>query len=53
MELVARCPACDARLPVNAADPVAAIRCGRCGRDIALSITDAVRDDRAVDHCPV
>jgi hypothetical protein len=53
MELVATCPACDARLPVSAADPVAAIRCGRCGRDIALSITDAVRGDRAVDHCPV
>jgi len=53
VQLVAKCPACDAGLPVNAADAPSAIRCGRCGRDIALTFTEAVSDDRAVDRCPV
>jgi hypothetical protein len=29
------------------------IRCGRCQRDIPLTITEDVRADRAVDRCPV
>jgi len=53
MQLLARCPKCDAGLPVNAADGPAAIRCGRCGSEIPLSFTDGVRADRAVDRCPV
>ena len=53
MQIVARCPKCDAALPVTAADAPAAIGCGRCGREIALTITDALRADRAVDRCPV
>ena len=53
MELVARCPKCDAGLPVSAGGAPAAIKCGRCGREIPLTITDAVREDRAVDRCPV
>jgi hypothetical protein len=53
MQLVAKCPKCVAALPVAAADAPAAIKCGRCGREISLSITDAVRNDRAVDCCPV
>ena len=53
MQIVAKCPACDAALPIAAADVPAAIKCGRCGRDIPLSITDALREDRAVDRCPV
>jgi DNA-directed RNA polymerase subunit RPC12/RpoP len=40
-------------LPVAAADAPAAIKCGRCGREMSLSITDGVRADRAVDRCPV
>jgi DNA-directed RNA polymerase subunit RPC12/RpoP len=40
-------------LPVGAADAPAAIRCGRCGREIPLTVTEAVRADRAVDGCPV
>lgn len=52
MQIVAKCPKCDAGLPVEAAD-AAAIRCGGCGRDIPLAISDSVRDDRAVDQCPV
>ena len=53
MQILARCPACDAGLPVPARDADAAIRCGRCGRDIPLHVTDNLRNDRAVDRCPV
>jgi hypothetical protein len=53
VEILAKCPKCDASLPVHAADAPAAIKCGRCRRDIALHVSDAVRDDRAVDRCPV
>jgi hypothetical protein len=53
VQILAKCPACSAGLPVDAADAAEAIRCGRCGRDISLTLTPAVRDDRAVDHCPV
>jgi DNA-directed RNA polymerase subunit RPC12/RpoP len=52
MQILARCPGCDAALPVNAAEAPAAIRCGRCGRELPLSFSDAVRADRAVDRCP-
>jgi hypothetical protein len=40
-------------LPVAAAGAPAAIKCGRCGREIPLHLTDAVREDRIVDRCPV
>jgi len=53
MQVVARCPACDAGLPVSAAEAPPAIRCGRCGRDMPLTFTEAVRGDREVDRCPV
>src|SRR3954467_15396333 len=53
MEIVARCPKCDAGLPVAAADAPGAIECGRCGREMPLSFSDAVRGDRGVDRCPV
>ena len=53
MEVLAKCPKCDASLPVDAADAPAAIKCGRCGRDIPLHVTDALRADRIVDRCPV
>jgi uncharacterized protein (DUF983 family) len=53
MLLLARCPKCDAGLPVDAADAPAAITCGGCGRDIPLTVSTAVREDRAVDACPV
>jgi hypothetical protein len=51
--LLARCPKCDAGLPVDASDAADAIRCGRCGREISLIISDEVRADRTVDRCPV
>ena len=53
MEVLAKCPKCDAGLPLRAADAPAAITCGGCGRDMPLTITDDVRADRAVDRCPV
>jgi hypothetical protein len=53
VEVLAKCPKCDAGLPVHAADAPAAITCGGCGREIPLHVTEAVREDRAVDRCPV
>lgn len=53
MQVLAKCPKCDAGLPVSAARAPAAITCGRCGREIPLSISDALGEDRAVDGCPV
>lgn len=53
MEIVARCPRCDAGLPVDAVEAPQAIKCGGCGRDIPLTFSAAVRGDTAVDCCPV
>jgi DNA-directed RNA polymerase subunit RPC12/RpoP len=55
MEVLARCPQCDAGLPVDvaAADVPGAIKCGRCGRDIPLTISESLRAGRGVDRCPV
>lgn len=53
MQILAKCPKCDAGLPVDAAAAPSAIKCGRCGRDMPLTITDDVRADRSVDRCPV
>jgi hypothetical protein len=53
MHILARCPACDAGLPVRGDERAAAIRCGRCGREIPLTISDALRLDAGVDCCPV
>ena len=53
MHIVAKCPKCDAALPLDASDPPAAIKCGACGREIPLTISPAVKADTAVDACPV
>ena len=53
MQILAKCPKCDAGLPVRAADAPTAIKCGRCGAEIPLTFTESVRADRAVDRCPV
>ena len=53
MQILAKCAKCDAGLPVEAADAGPSIKCGGCGREIALDVSDAVRSDRAVDRCPV
>ena len=53
MHILAKCPKCDAGLPVDAADPPRAIRCGRCGCEIPLVISADVRRDTGLDVCPV
>jgi hypothetical protein len=53
MRVVARCPKCDAGLPVGAADSTESIKCGRCGRELALTFSEALRNDARVDVCPV
>lgn len=53
MQLLARCAQCDAGLPVGGDEAPAAIKCGRCGREIRLIFSEAVRADRTVDQCPV
>ena len=53
MDVLVKCPKCDAGLPVNAADAPATIRCGRCGREIPIAVTPALQSDAAVDRCPV
>jgi hypothetical protein len=53
MHVLAKCPKCDAGLPVEAAAAPAALRWGRCGRDIALTVSASVQADTAVDRCPV
>lgn len=53
MQILARCPKCDAGLPIRSDEAPPAIKCGRCGRDISLSFSDPVRADRTVDRCPL
>jgi hypothetical protein len=53
MQILAKCPKCDASLPVAARDAPAAIKCGGCGQELPLAFSDALRADRAVDRCPV
>ena len=53
MQILVKCPQCDASLPIRAADAPSAIRCGRCGRDIPLAVSEALGAGRAVDRCPV
>jgi DNA-directed RNA polymerase subunit RPC12/RpoP len=53
VDILARCPKCDAGLPVQAADAPDTIACGRCGREIPLSWSESIRADRAVDRCPI
>jgi hypothetical protein len=53
MQVVARCPKCDAGLPVDAAEAPDSIKCGGCGEMLALSFSDDLRADVRVDACPV
>jgi hypothetical protein len=53
VHLLAKCPKCDAGLPVDAAEAATAITCGGCGQLMPLTISGAVRGDQAVDSCPV
>jgi uncharacterized protein (DUF983 family) len=53
VRVLIRCPKCDAGLPIDAAEAHDTIKCGRCGRDIAVTVSDAVHADELVDQCPV
>jgi hypothetical protein len=53
MEIVAKCPQCDAGLPVRASSAPEEITCGGCGKDMPLSFSAALKADEAVDTCPV
>ena len=53
MHVVAKCPKCDAGLPVDASEGIESIRCGGCGLEIPLVFSPSVRDDARVDVCPV
>jgi hypothetical protein len=53
MQILAKCPKCDAGLPISSSETVDAITCGKCSRQIPLVLSDAVKADRAVDLCPV
>jgi DNA-directed RNA polymerase subunit RPC12/RpoP len=53
MDILVRCPKCDAGLPVPASQAPEAIKCGKCGREIPLDVSAALRDDTRVDRCPV
>ena len=53
MQVIAHCPKCDAGLPVSAAEAPESIKCGGCGRELALSFSEGLRTDTRVDACPV
>jgi hypothetical protein len=53
MQFIAKCPQCDAALPLAAATAPAEIKCGKCGRTLPLHVSEALRADREVDRCPV
>ena len=53
MQVTARCPGCNAALPFDASGAPARIRCGRCSREMAVGVSDALRSDSAVDRCPI
>lgn len=53
MRITARCPGCNAALPFDAAGAPERIRCGRCSRELQVSVSDALKSDAAVDRCPV
>jgi hypothetical protein len=53
MQLILKCPKCDAGLPVEAVEAPSAIKCGRCGTELPIEISEALKADRAVDRCPV
>ena len=53
LQILVRCPECDAGLPIRGDDQADAITFGRCQRHIPLKISDALRLDQKVDRCPV
>src|SRR5258708_34066679 len=53
MDVLAKCPQCDAGLPIHSSNAPERISCGACQREIPLSMSSAMRADEGVDVCPV
>jgi hypothetical protein len=53
LDVVICCTKCGAHLPVTPIDQPTAIQCGRCGTKASLTFSQAIREDRAVDTCPL
>jgi hypothetical protein len=53
MQVIARCPKCDAGLPVDATAAPRVIQCGRCQEELELHVAPGVRSDTAVEACVV
>lgn len=53
MDIVAKCPQCDAGLPLHARSAPQLISCGSCGKEMPIDVSPALRADEAVDQCPV
>jgi cytochrome c553 len=53
VQILAKCPKCDASLPVAAGEAPVSITCGRCHRNIPLAWSGPLQQDRGVDVCPV
>jgi hypothetical protein len=53
IDLTIRCPSCDRPLQVRGAATPDIIKCGGCFREIPLDWSDAVREDRTIDACPL
>ena len=53
MRITARCPGCNAALPFDASNAPPRIRCGRCSREMPLTVSDTLRSDSGVDRCPI
>jgi DNA-directed RNA polymerase subunit RPC12/RpoP len=53
VQVTVKCQGCGRPLPVDARDDPARIRCGRCGAETPIELSESVRADRAVDICPM
>ena len=53
MDILVKCPQCDAGLPLRASNAPDLIACGNCEKEIRLTVSPGLRADEAVDLCPV
>ena len=53
MDVLAKCPQCDVGLPLRADSAPALITCGSCGKEMPITMSEALRADTGVDTCPV
>ena len=53
MRITLKCPVCDSGLAIDPATVPAEVVCGGCSEELALTLTDNVREEKAVDACPL